>query len=507
MGGDRRRPPRTRRRLLERPDRARPSARLRTAPPRPAARDPDGGAAPARGTRAPTRVLLTYHRALLDERGVHLLLREFYRAYARGGTLPGRERRPDVRDHARWLARQRTEGARAYWATAAPAPEPAVPEAPDDGFPAGDSGVGRVHRRLRPPQTTRLRTWAAMRGAGESSALHAVWALLLYRAAGAVGPVPVSFGVHLSARDIPMEGAAGIPGLLGNPLPMTVTVDPAEPVAGLLGQARDAALDLAVHAWVPADRVRVWTGRNPDAELFETGVVFDNRVELPPALLAELRAQGVEVDAPRSISAHPGLPLTLAARHDADGGLALTVRHDRRCLGDMDASALLSHCVRLLRSLPDHRDPQSAVGDLLELLRGFEVPRVLPRPPVPEGPDLAVLRAGDPSADTIVLVRTPGVPMGAYEALARHHRGPERIVSLRAARPGDPSSLPRLLGAEGPGRLVLCGAGPGGAAAYEMACAAAEGTVAAVVMTGVGSGTGCARALAAGLKSVRAGSR
>ncbi|MFC8538886.1 condensation domain-containing protein [Streptomyces sp. NPDC057249] len=464
------------------------------------------------GTRAPTRVLLTYHRALLDERGVHLLLREFYRAYVRGGTLPGRERRPDVRDHARWLARQRTEGARAYWATTAAPPETSAPEVPDDGSPAGPLGIGRVHRRLRPPQTTRLRTWAAMRGAGESSALHAVWALLLYRAAGAVGPVPVSFGVHLSARDIPMEGAAGIPGLLGNPLPMTVTVDPAEPVAGLLGQARDAALDLAVHAWVPADRVRVWTGRSPDAELFETGIVFDSRVELPPALLAELRAQDVEVDAPRSISAHPGLPLTLAARHEADGGLALTARYDRRCLGDEDASALLSHCVRLLRSLPDYHDPQSAVGDLLALLQGFEVPRVLPRPPVPEGPDLAVLRAGDPSADTIALVRTPGVPVGAYEALVRHHRGPERIVSLRAARPGDgaPAALPRLLGAgrpAGPGRLVLCGAGPGGAAAYEMACAAAEGTVAAVVMTGVGSGPGCAGALAAGLKSLRAGSR
>ncbi|MGQ4490228.1 condensation domain-containing protein [Streptomyces sp. SAS_281] len=457
------------------------------------------------GTRAPTRVLLTYHRALLDERGVHLLLREFYRAYVRGGTLPGRERRPDVRDHARWLARQRTEGARAYWATTAAPPETAAPEVPDDGPPAGPLGTGRVHRRLRPPQTTRLRTWAAMRGAGESSALHAVWALLLYRAAGAAGPVPVSFGVHLSARDIPMEGAAGIPGLLGNPLPMTVTVDPAEPVAGLLGQARDAALDLAVHAWVPADRVRVWTGRNPDAELFETGIVFDNRVELPAALLAELRAQDIEVDAPRSISAHPGLPLTLAARHDADGGLALTARYDRRCVGDVDASALLSHCVRLLRSLPDHRDPQSAVGDLLELLQGLEVPRVLPRPPVPEGPDVAVLRAGEPSADTIVLVRTPGVPVGAYDALVRHHRGPERIVSLRAARPGDGdrSALLRLRGA---GRLVLCGAGPGGVAAYEMACAAAEGTVAAVVMTGVGSGPGCAGALAAGLKSVRAGS-
>lgn len=461
----------------------------------------DGPPGPA-GERPPTRVLLTYHRALLDERGVHLLLREFYRAYARGGVLPGGDRRPDVRDHAVWLARQHTGAARAYWSTAAPPPEAIVRPGLVGGRPTGHTGIGRVQRRLRPPQTARLRTWAAMRGAGESSALHVVWALLLYRAVAATAPAPVSFGVHLSGRDVPMEGAGGIPGLLGNPLPMTVTVDPATSLDGLLEQARDAALDLAVHAWVPADRVRVWSGRDPDTELFGTGVVFDSRLELPEALLSELRGQGIQVDTPRVISAHPGLPLALAAHHDTDGGLALTVMYDRQCLGDVDASALLSHCVRLLRSLPDHRDPKATVGDVLDLLEGFEVPRVIPRPPEPDGPDLVVLRPGSPAADVIVLVRTPGVPEGAYEALVREHRGPERIVSLRAGRTADPYGLRQLLGTAR--RLVLCGAGPGGTAAYEIACGAEENTVTAVVMTGVGSGPECARALATGLESVRA---
>ncbi|WNI27245.1 condensation domain-containing protein [Streptomyces sp. ITFR-16] len=454
------------------------------------------------GERPPTRVLLTYHRALLDERGVHLLLREFYRAYARGGVLPGGDRRPDVRDHALWLARQHTGAARAYWATAAPPPEAIVRPGLVGGRPTGHTGIGRVQRRLRPPQTARLRTWAAMRGAGESSALHVVWALLLYRAVAATAPAPVSFGVHLSGRDVPMEGAGGIPGLLGNPLPMTVTVDPGTRLDSLLEQARDAALDLAVHAWVPADRVRVWSGRDPDAELFGTGVVFDSRLELPEALLTELRGQGIQVDTPRSISAHPGLPLALAAHHDTDGGLALTAMYDRECLGDVDASALLSHCVRLLRSLPDHRDPRATVGEVLDLLDGFEVPRVIPRPPEQDGPDLVVLRPGGPAADVIVLVRTPGVPEGAYEALVRDHRGPERIVSLRAGRAAAPHALRQLLGPAR--RLVLCGAGPGGTAAYEIACTAGDDVVTAVVMTGVGSGPECARALATGLESVRA---
>ncbi|MGW3917857.1 hypothetical protein ACWEBX_41445, partial [Streptomyces sp. NPDC005070] len=70
--------------------------------------------------RGPVRLLVTYHRALLDERGVRLLVRQFYRSYLAGGVLPGADRRPDIRDHARWLTRQDTAAAREFWAAAAP---------------------------------------------------------------------------------------------------------------------------------------------------------------------------------------------------------------------------------------------------------------------------------------------------------------------------------------------------------------------------------------------------
>lgn len=87
---------------------------------------------PARPTAAslPTRIVLTYHRALIDTWSAHLLLREFYRAYLAGGTLPGGERRPDLRDYSAWLAAQ-DRGA----AGSSP-PAPHRPPLPPAGPPA-----------------------------------------------------------------------------------------------------------------------------------------------------------------------------------------------------------------------------------------------------------------------------------------------------------------------------------------------------------------------------------
>ncbi|MGW7528745.1 condensation domain-containing protein [Streptomyces sp. NPDC054783] len=455
--------------------------------------------------RSPTRLLVTYHRALLDERGARLLVRQFYRSYLAGGVLPGGDRRPDIRDHAQWLTRQDPAGAREFWASAAPPAGAAVSPGRPGGPPRHTEGPGRIQRRLRPPQTSRLRSWAAGRGAGESSALHVVWALLLYRAAGADGPLPVAFGVHLSGRDMSLRAAADVPGLLGNPLPMTVTVDPAAPLVDLLLQVRDAALDLSPYAWVCADQIREWSGRAPGSDLTETTVRFDSHPELPENLRAELAAQGIRVGVPQSAGGDTTLPVTLVAHYDAEGALVLTALYDRARFTDADASGTLSQCLRLLRSLPEHPDEGFTVGDALRLLSISEVPRVTPSEPGGTGLALAVLRAGDPEADVVCLVTVPGVTPGVYDALLREHEGPERIVSLSVTgRPVPPDALRELLG-DGR-RLTLCGAGPAGRVAHEIARRTAErtGEVPAVVMTGVGGAAESAEALSRALRAVRA---
>ncbi|MFH9968227.1 condensation domain-containing protein [Streptomyces mirabilis] len=489
------------------------------------AAEPGGGAG-----AAPPRVLLTYHPALLDERGVHLLLREFYRAYAAGGILPGGERRPDLRDHARWLAGQDTTAARQFWARAVPPPRAATrPGRP--GGATGQSGPGLLDTRLRAPETFRLRSWAALRGAAESSALHLVWALLLYRAAGVSGPLPVSFGVQLSGRDIALPGAAGIPGLLDSPLPMTVTVDPAAPLASLLHQVRDTLLDLAAYPWASTETIRAWAPRPPAAPAPSPGPVagpaagpgpgpvagpvagvgplcgaggtlvrFDGPLVLPKVLRSELAAQGVHADTPRSAAGAAGGPLTLAARHDTAGGLVLGLFYDRAQLADEDAAALHSQCVRLLRALPEFRQAQASAGQLLDLLARAATPRMAPPVPPAAHPALTVLRPGHPHADVICLVTAPGVPAGSYDLFVRGHCGPEEIVAVHGD--GAPGVLHQ---AAGPGRrLVLCGCGPGGRAAYELAQRTphAPGMVSAVVMTGIGDAAASASALARGVRSV-----
>ncbi|MEU7727557.1 condensation domain-containing protein [Streptomyces sp. NPDC040724] len=453
---------------------------------------------------APTRVLLTCHRALLDEHGVHLLLRAFYRAYLAGGVLPGGERRPDLWDHARWLARQGAEGAREWWTRAAP-PRGA---ATTPGRPGGDtrqSGEGHLRRRLGEPYGPRLRSWAAARGAGESSALHMVWALLLYRAAAAEGPLPVSFGVRLRGGDIALPGAAGIPGLLGSPLPMTVRVDPAAPLTGLLRQVHEARLDMAAYPWVSADLIREWSGRGVGERLTDTVLVFDGPAGPGADVGRELAAQGIGVDAPRSVGAATGVPVTVVARHESGGALVFDAVYDRARLADADAAAVLGQCVGLLRALTDLPDPDPTVGQVLGLLADDEVPAMDGRPPVARHATVSTLRGGASSADVICLLVVPGVVGGCYELFAREHRGPQTIVALDLGGPPGPvgpAALAALTGLPAPGgRLVLCGCGPGAGAAYELALVLAQGSGSAVsvVMTGLGGPRGSADALARGL--------
>jgi hypothetical protein len=233
-------------------------------------------------------------------------------------------------------------------------------------------------------------------------------------------------------------------------------------------------------------------------------VRFDGPLVLPKVLRSELAAQGVHADTPRSAAGAAGGPLTLAARHDTAGGLVLGLFYDRAQLADEDAAALHSQCVRLLRALPEFRQAQASAGQLLDLLARAATPRMArPVPPAPH-PALTVLRPGHPHADVICLVTAPGVPAGSYDLFVRGHRGPEEIVAVHGD--GAPGVLPAALHqASGPGRrLVLCGCGPGGRAAYELAQRTphAPGMVSAVVMTGIGDAAASASALARGVRSV-----
>ncbi|MGW3669022.1 condensation domain-containing protein [Streptomyces sp. NPDC005141] len=338
---------------------------------------PTGDSRPARDTErtASTRVLVTFHHAILDHWSVSVLLQEFYRAYLADGLLPGSERRPDIRDYAHWLAQQDTAPARAFWSAATgpatPATRPALP-----GPATGQSGWGRAQARLSRTESGRLRRWAAARAATESSMLQAVWALLLYRTDGARGPAPVGFGVSVSGRGIALEAVERLPGLLMNALPVIVRIDPDHTVPRLLAQLRDQALDMAAYEWVSTAQIHEWSGRRADEKLLESLIVFENRPRTSPALDAALAAHDIRVGPPQALGLQSAFPITLLACPDTDGGLLLTVVHDRARIRDTDAGQLVGQCAHLLRELPSTHDESTTIADIVAALPDADLPRM-----------------------------------------------------------------------------------------------------------------------------------
>ncbi|GHE90058.1 hypothetical protein GCM10018785_66300 [Streptomyces longispororuber] len=413
------------------------------------------------GPSAPTEVLLTYHRALLDAWSVRVLLRAFYRAYLTG-TLPGGERRPDLRDYQRWLAGQDTRAAQDLWSTRtrcappAPAPPPPAPTRPAPpaargpraarpGRPAARPApgparqrTGRTRARLTRAEAARLTTWAARQGVGDSTVLHAVWAMLLHHIHHPGRRGHIRFSVTHPGRTIALEDITRIPGPFTTALPVSVDVDPATTVRALLHQLRDQHLDTAAYEWLSPAQIQQWTRQPAPA----TVLSFEPQQRPGEDLAARLAAQGIRVEDPEATAEPTAHPLSVLARHDHLGCLVLTAAHDRRHLHDDQVAALLAHTARLLRHLPLTATRTTTVTQVLSHLTPTPrtpaphapratgcLPRLAPAPA--PAPRLELLRpARHPRAGTLCLITTPGTPHHCHTGLPHHYSGPEALTAL-----------------------------------------------------------------------------
>ncbi|GAA1948667.1 hypothetical protein GCM10009837_87650 [Streptomyces durmitorensis] len=458
----------------------------------------DGAPPGTPGGTATTDVLVTYHRALLDHRSVHALLREFYRAYCADGVLPGGERRPDLRDYVRWLGAQDPSAARDFWSREAALPAVRLPQAAP-GAATGQTGTARTRIRLTGDEAARLAAWAAHQGVTESVAVHAVWAMLLHRASGAAAePARVRFGVTVSGRGVFLGDIERAPGPFASPLPVSVEVDPDSPVSRLLGALRDCALDVSGYEWVAAGQIRDWLAEGPApadalvppdahkdaaAVLADSLLVFEHRTgelgelgELGPGLAA----RGVRVDAPDIVPARPPVPIGIVVHHDHQGGLVLTSVHDRARLDDARAYALLSHSAQLLRDLPGIAGDSVNVADLLDGLPGTDLPLLheRPGPPAGQGAPLVTLRTADgPRTGTVCLLTAQDTPASWLTGFTLAATGAHSVVALYPADHGARTCVTalrrHLRTADGP--LVLAGPSGVGAVACDIALGLAEG--------------------------------
>ncbi|MER7394180.1 condensation domain-containing protein [Streptomyces sp. NPDC000151] len=444
-----------------------------------------------------TLVLLTYHHALVDSWSVRLLLREFYRAYLRDGRAGGGERRPDLRDYARWLSEQDLGPAREFWSGVVWRPGTALHPA-RAGAPTGLTGFGRTSHRLPRPDAVRLGHWAASWGGTQFTALQAAWALLLYRAAGATGPATVSFGVSVGGRGISLEGAEQLPGPLRNILPMTVGVDPTAGVGQLLTALRDRALDISAYEWVSTEHIRHWTGCPAADGLFGTALVFDSPQRPPDGLLAELADHGIRVGPPRSTGVTSTPAIALITSFDHLGDLVVTAVYDRSRFDDTEAAKALAQSMRLLREFTDRTDGTGSIAAALEALRDTDVPRMAARGVRRDHGVLTELREGrGPDAGTVCLVPPPGAEHTCYSAVLASHTGPERLLALRSGTEAPDAAAEALRTVLLPGRrLLLAGWSGSGHPAHEIARRVTGGGAAGPLVVTYGGGPADAEGLA-----------
>lgn len=396
-----------------------------------------GGGPASPASAQPARVLLTYHHALLDSWSVRLLVREFYRAYLAGGELPGGERRPDMTDYVAWLAAQDTTAAEDFFTSADTEDLGPVPPLFTD---TGSRAEGRSRLRLTEGETARLADWAAVWGGSESTALQAVWALLLYRAGRAEGPSQVRFATTAAGRSILFDGVGRTPGALAGPLPQSVVVDPDATVPQLIADLRDRCLDQAAYEWVSAGQIHAWTRRpSPPAD---TLLTFEALPRVLTELEAELAASGIEVEPPQTLGARTSFPVTLIAHHDGRGRLVLTASYDHTRLSEI--TELLAHAALLLRELPLGAGQHTTVGEALALLSGMGTDAAIaPAQAEPEetGAPSAVLRhPAHTDAGTVGLLQAPGISRAFYDQFARAYRGPEELLLLGPVPAGGPQA-------------------------------------------------------------------
>ncbi|MGW3124513.1 condensation domain-containing protein [Streptomyces sp. NPDC001107] len=459
---------------------------------------------PSAAGAAHTRVLLTFHQALIDTWSAQVLLREFYRAYLNDGSPAGGERRPDLRDYARWLDGQDTRGARELWARATPPPGAALYPA-RLGAPTGHTGFGRISRRLSRHDAVRLVHWAAACGVTETAALHAAWALLLHRATASKQAATVAFGVSVDGRGICLDGVEQLTGPLLGVLPMTVDVDPAGTVPQLLTALRDRALDMSAYEWISTGQLRRWSARADDEELFATAVVFERPARPADDLVSELTGHGIVCEPPHSTGASSTLPIALLARYDRLGNLVVTAIHDRSRFAETEAAKMLAQSMRLLRVLPDLADRSRPITAVLDALSDSEVPHMAPA----TGPGdrmLATLSPGrHTGAPAVCLVPPPGAPPTCYRALVPLHAAAGPLLALSTAQAEPHTAAQALLRALGPDRpLVLAGWSGSGRPAHRIAAHLAAGAGPGPVIVTHGAGEADAESLAHALDQVLA---
>jgi amino acid adenylation domain-containing protein len=286
-----------------------------------------------------SRLLWTYHHALLDGRAVRIVLREvfdLYDAFADGRDLQLPSPDP-YRGYIDWLSAQDSAAASQYWqqALAGPVtPTSATGRQPERSGAATPGGYAAHEIRLTRRSTDSLRSVARDHGITLNTLVLGAWAQLLGRYNGEAA---VSFGATLTLRGAGPETFREMVGLLINTVPMRVNLPPEMPLSRWLEALRSQWLAMRAHSWAPLTKIRRWGGIAHENALFSSLVVYEH-ASLDSALGAERKSWATRRFGRRSAVRHP---LTVVVFGESE--LSLKLAYARSLFDSATIVSMLEH--------------------------------------------------------------------------------------------------------------------------------------------------------------------
>ncbi|MGW0703963.1 condensation domain-containing protein, partial [Streptomyces sp. NPDC002867] len=306
------------------------------------------------------QLVLSMHHLITDGWTTSLLLRDLLALFDHGDDVSGLPAPGHYPDYLRWLAEQDRDEARLAWADALSGLKEPTLVCPDRDTARIRALPETVAVELSEPETSALLDVSRRHGVTLNTLLRVAWALCLYRR---TGQRDITFGATVSGRVAELPGVEEMVGLFINTVPVRVRLDPAEPVAALLGRVQEEHAQLLPYHHLALTDIQRAVGAGT---LFDSCVVVENfptAETLPSGPDDGLRLVGVTGhDAyhyPLKLMAAPGRQLYLEVGYRTDlfdAGFGQQVAaHLRKLLVDLPG-ALDDPAERFLTPLPAPAD-------------------------------------------------------------------------------------------------------------------------------------------------------
>ncbi|WP_195576720.1 non-ribosomal peptide synthetase [Paenibacillus sp. 1001270B_150601_E10] len=282
------------------------------------------------------RLLMSFHHIIMDGWCMSIVMNDlqaFYTKLVQGMSFEhlrtetiNKQRKYE--DYVRLIAERDHSSDMAYWEELLQGYEEARGVRPE-GPAKGDAEPVRYEELLLDEASTRqLETYCKAYGVTLNTLVEAAWGIVLQRYNNTQDVV---FGKVASGRNVDLQGIEQMVGLFIHTLPVRVTTDEKQTIAGLLAQLQEQALQTAQHENSSLVDIQASTGLG--SHLIQTLLAFENYYEQEPAANTSIQ---LELAAARE---QTNYPLTLLA--NKSNVLGFRFMYDTSLYGKDEVARLL----------------------------------------------------------------------------------------------------------------------------------------------------------------------